>query len=67
MAKATKAILYHYASTAEKPQHKFCPVGKDSWCSYQRDFTNNTALHVPLKNPFTPAIVDNQTRIRSLG
>jgi hypothetical protein len=58
MAKATKAILHHYASTAEKPRHKFCPVGKDSWCSYQRDVTNNTALHIPIKNPFTPAIVE---------
>ena len=58
MAKATKAILYQYASTAEKPQHKFCLVGKDLWCSYQRDVANNTALHIPIKNPFTPAIVE---------
>lgn len=57
-AKATKAILFHYASTVENPQHDFCPVGSDSWCSYQRDITNNTTLHKPIKNPFPPAIVE---------
>ena len=58
MAKATKAIMYHYASTEENPQHTFCPVGRDSWCFYQRDVANNTKLHKPIKNPFTPAIVE---------
>jgi hypothetical protein len=58
MAKATKAIMYHYASTEGNPQHTFCPVGRDSWCSYQRDVANNTKLHKPIKNPFTPAIVE---------
>ena len=58
MAKATKAIMYHYASTEDNPQHTFCPVGRDSWCSYQRDVANNTKLHKPIKNPFTPAIVE---------
>lgn len=58
MAKATKAIMYHYASSEENPQHTFCPVGKDLWCSYQRDLANNTKLHQPIKNPLTPAIVE---------
>lgn len=58
MAKATKAIMYHYASTEENPQHTFCPVGKDSSCSYQRDVANNTKLHKPIKNPFPPAIIE---------
>ena len=58
MAKATKAIMYHYASTEENPQHTFCPVGKDSWCSYQRDVVNNTTFHKPVKNPFPPAIIE---------
>jgi hypothetical protein len=58
MAKATKAIMYHYASSEERPQHDYCPIGKDSWCTYQRDIANNTKLHVPIKNPFPPAIVD---------
>jgi hypothetical protein len=58
MAKATKAIMYHYASSEEKPQHDYCPIGKDSWCTYQRDTANNTKLHVPIKSPFPPAIVD---------
>jgi hypothetical protein len=58
MARATKAIMYHYASTKEKPQHDYCPVGKKSWCSYQRDVSNKTNLHKPIQNPFPPAITD---------
>ena len=58
MAKATKAIMYHYASSKENPQHTFCPVGKDLWCSYQSDLAYNTKLHQPIKNPLTPAIVE---------
>jgi hypothetical protein len=57
MAQATKAILYHYSSTPEEPQHDNCPSGKDSWCSYQRDLANGTKLHKPIKNPLSPAIV----------
>lgn len=29
------AILYHSQSTAENPQHHYCPEGADSWCFYQ--------------------------------
>ena len=58
MSQATKAILSHYSSTIEKPQHDYCPKGKESWCSYQRDLVNGTKLHKPIKNPFCPAIVE---------
>lgn len=58
MAKATKAILKHYSSTLEKPQHEECPAGKTSWCSYQRDIANQQNTYKPVKNPFTPAIVE---------
>ena len=58
MSQATKAILCHYSSTPEKPQHDYCPKGKESWCSYQRDLVNGTKLHKPIKNPLCPAIVE---------
>ena len=58
MSHATKAILCHYSSTPEKPQHDYCPKGKESWCSYQRDLVNGTKLHKPIKNPLCPAIVE---------
>lgn len=30
------ATLYHKISTDEQPQHNKCPVGVDSWCSWQQ-------------------------------
>lgn len=36
MKRAIMATLYHYSSTDEKPQHKFCPKGRKSWCFYQK-------------------------------
>lgn len=57
MAKATMAILYHYASTPENPQHDDCPTGSASWCSFQRDIANGTNNHKPIKDPLPPAVV----------
>ena len=36
MEKAIWAVFHHYASRDEDPQYQFCPVGKESWCKYQR-------------------------------
>ena len=36
MRKKINATLYHKKSTDEKPQHDRCPVGEDSWCSWQK-------------------------------
>lgn len=36
MKEAIWTTFYHYSSTDEKPQHKKCPEGSDSWCSWQR-------------------------------
>ena len=58
MAKATRAILKHYASTPENPQHEDCPIGKDSWCSFQKDVACNTREHKPIKDPLPPAVVE---------
>ncbi|GFU98664.1 uncharacterized protein TNCV_272311 [Trichonephila clavipes] len=30
------ASLFHCSSSVEKPMHGQCPIGKDSWCYYQR-------------------------------
>ncbi|GFV55417.1 uncharacterized protein TNCV_2463071 [Trichonephila clavipes] len=30
------AALFHCSSSVEKPTHGQCPIGKDSWCYYQR-------------------------------
>lgn len=56
MSRATKAILKHYSSTVENPQHDDCPPGKDSWCSFQRDIVTGGNTWIPVKNPIPPAI-----------
>ena len=58
MSRATHAILKHYSSTPEKPQHEDCPVGKDSWCSYNRDVVTGEKTHVPIKNPLPESVVN---------
>lgn len=58
MSEATMAILYHYSSTSEDPQHDHCPEGVTSWCSWQRDQATGGTDHRPIQNPFTPAMVD---------
>ena len=56
MSNATKAILKHYCSAVEKPQHDYCPPGPQSWCSFQRDKATGTNLHKPIKNYLPPAV-----------
>ena len=56
MAKGVRAILKHYSSTREMPQHEDCPTGKNSWCKYQLDIANGTSIYKPVKNPIAPAI-----------
>lgn len=36
MRKAIWATFYHKISTDKEPQHHNCPVGTDSWCSWQK-------------------------------
>lgn len=57
MSKATHAILKHYSSTPEQPRHEDCPMGKDSWCSYNRDQATGQATHAPIKDPIPDAVV----------
>ena len=57
MSKATHAILKHYASTPEQPRHEDCPMGKDSWCSHNRDKATGQTTHVPIQDPLPEAVV----------
>ncbi|GFY06797.1 uncharacterized protein TNCV_482021 [Trichonephila clavipes] len=36
------AALYHCASSDKKPMHGQCPIGKESWCYFQRGVVNGT-------------------------
>ena len=42
MRKEIYATFYHKISTDEKPQHDRCPVGEDSWCSWQKAKASHT-------------------------
>ena len=57
MPRTTHAILKHYSSTLENPNHEDCPPGKNSWCFYNRDVASGTKYHQPIKNPLPPAVV----------
>ena len=57
MSRATHAILKHYSSTLENPNHEDCPAGRNSWCSYKRDVASRTNYHQPIKNPLAPIVV----------
>ena len=63
MSKEIWAILYHYASTADKPMHTNCPTGHQSWCGYQRDIANGTSTYKSVKHPLSEAIVKLVTPI----
>ncbi|GFX92991.1 uncharacterized protein TNCV_139351 [Trichonephila clavipes] len=36
------AALYHCSSSNKKPMHGQCPIGKESWCYFQRGVANGT-------------------------
>ena len=45
MKSAIAAVLFHVASTKEKPWHVHCPDGEASWCGFKRDIANGTTLY----------------------
>ncbi|KAJ4449225.1 hypothetical protein ANN_00622 [Periplaneta americana] len=60
MKNAIYAILDHYRSTDENPQHKKCPIGEDSWCIFNRDAARNVPppLHKDkIKTPLSDFVV----------
>ena len=56
MARGVQAILHHYSSTEENPQHQFCPKGKFSWCKFQADKATGSKTYRPLKDPIPAAV-----------
>ena len=63
MSKEIWAILYHYASTADKLIHTNGPTGHQSWCGYQRDIANGTSTYKPIKHLLSEALVKLVTPI----
>ena len=57
MSRATHAILKHYSSTPDQPRHEDCPVGKNSWCSFNRDKATGEKTHLPVKDPLPEAVI----------
>ena len=45
MKSAVAATLFHVASNERNPWHVHCPVGKGSWCGFQRDIANETSTY----------------------
>ena len=60
MKKATGAILW-YCSNFESSEyrHRFCPVGKDSWCKYKEnsDYKPSINLDIWIHNLLLPVFV----------
>lgn len=52
MKNACWAVYYHSVSTDSEPKHQCCPVGKGSWCSYQRALAEGKTL--PKHDPKIP-------------
>ena len=58
MSKATHAILKHYSSTPENARHEDCPIGNESWCSYNRNLATGQTTHCPIQDPLPWAVVN---------
>ena len=56
MMRAVQASLLHCNSSDETPRHHLCPVGKDSWCKWQKAKANGEEYHHK-KRPLPNAIV----------
>lgn len=62
MKRAIFATLDHCQSTDENPLHEKCPVGKDSWCFYQRDIANGVLPRkheACVKTPLNAMVVEH--------
>ena len=56
MKKAIYAAWYHVSSSEKDHFHVHCPVGPNSWCSYQCDLANGTSTYKPGKG-LHPAVI----------
>ena len=53
MSRQTKSILGHYSEIAD---HKYCPDGGSSYCTFKKDIALGTNTHRPPKFPLPPAV-----------
>ena len=53
MKDAVMATMYHKYSTDAHPQLMCCPVGKDSWCSWQKAKAEEKLLNYKHKPEIT--------------
>ena len=56
MKKAIYAVWCHVSSSEKDHFHVHCPVGPNSWCSYQCDLANGTSTYKPGKG-LHPAVI----------
>lgn len=56
MNRGVRAILKHYSSTVEKPQHEDCPDGRELCCKHKRDAATGENTYHQVKDPIAPAI-----------
>ena len=66
---AIMAIWHHTRSTDNKPDHKLCPTGVESWCDYQRglakkdpNYSNTHPLSEAVSNAILSAFKDLSKR-----
>ncbi|GFT84389.1 uncharacterized protein TNCV_1610211 [Trichonephila clavipes] len=72
MKTAIYATLFHCKSIDQKPQHKKCPSGKDSWCFYQSSLArgkkpgfNRNWVKTPINEEYLPKILPIYQRLAS--
>ncbi|GFX10177.1 transposable element Tcb2 transposase [Trichonephila clavipes] len=72
METAIYATLFHCMSTDQKPQHKKCPSGIDSWCFYQSSLARGKKpgfhkdwVKTPINEEYLPKILPIYQRLAS--
>ncbi|GFX12432.1 uncharacterized protein TNCV_1036191 [Trichonephila clavipes] len=70
MKTAIYATLFHCLSTDQKPQHKKCPSGIDSWCFYQSSLARGKKpgfhkdwVKTPINEEYVPKILPIYQRL----
>ncbi|GFW35468.1 uncharacterized protein TNCV_3070961 [Trichonephila clavipes] len=72
MKTAIYATLFHCMSTDQKPQHKKCPTGIDSWCFYKSSLARGKKpdfhkdwVKTPINEEYLPKILPIYQRLTS--
>jgi len=58
MKNAVWAVFYHNISTNKKPQHMYCPAGKESWCKWRVAEAYGTLTSFKHKPPLLEKVQD---------